>query len=563
MTSAPAFRWSLRRELSRVLVLAALVPVLVFSVALLWNEWRRDRDELMVRLAVGAQGSQSTFDDFLEAHQSSLRLLAGNLESPRSPTAGRDLSRLLQAYPAFVRAVVTDERGMIILSRRLREEAGSEEQGAAGSEAEDPDVGWFPVEGGATPPAPYRASLHGDQALITLAAPMIRGGQDRGAIRGWMPVERLVRQRVDNLRQRGLELLLIDGDGRAVHATPGLRWSYLEAVGPLGTVIRDAAVPSGRFAAKGRSLRGLLRDGDEGYVNAVRMRNGWVVAVVAPEQRLRASVLPRLGFLLGLVVVTSLGVSFALWRMRQLLFSSMGNLLASLHGYALGGMLDPRQLARMPEELQPLAEGIGDLAARMNTAFLDLRLVLEEREHVIAERTESLRQAVSDLDRLSRTDALTGSLNYRGFLEVADTLWQKARDTDRPLSVLALDIDHFKRYNDHYGHAEGDGALRRFAGAVRSALLHADDVLARPGGEEFIVFLPGSTQEQAMRVGQRVCERVRGADIVHAASSEGRMTVSIGVASVLPGDEDAEQMLRRADAALYRAKAAGRNRVSD
>ncbi len=66
-----------------------------------------------------------------------------------------------------------------------------------------------------------------------------------------------------------------------------------------------------------------------------------------------------------------------------------------------------------------------------------------------------------------------------------------------------------------------------------------------------------------MRVGQRVCERVRSADIVHAASSEGRMTVSIGVASVLPGDDDVEQMLRRADAALYRAKAAGRNRVSD
>ena len=105
--------------------------------------------------------------------------------------------------------------------------------------------------------------------------------------------------------------------------------------------------------------------------------------------------------------------------------------------------------------------------------------------------------------------------------------------------------------------------MRRFAGAVSSALLHADDLLARPGGEEFIVFLPGSTQEQAMRVGQRVCERVRSADIVHAASSEGRMTVSIGVASVLPGDDDVEQMLRRADAALYRAKAAGRNRVSD
>ena len=200
--------------------------------------------------------------------------------------------------------------------------------------------------------------------------------------------------------------------------------------------------------------------------------------------------------------MTTLGVLFALWRLRRLLAASMGHLLASLHGYALGGALDPRQLSRMPEELQPLAGGIGDLAARMNAAYDELQQVLDQREHIIAERTESLRLAVSDLDRLSRTDALTGSLNYRGFQDAAERLWREARATGAQLSVLALDIDHFKKYNDLYGHAEGDGALRRFAGAVSSALLHADDLLARPGGEEFVVFLPGSTQEQAMGVGR-------------------------------------------------------------
>lgn len=542
-----------------MLVLAALVPVLVFSLALIWSEWRRDRDDMMLRLAVGAQSSQGVFDDFLESHQASLRLLAGNLESPTSPSAGPDLERLLQAYPAFVRAVVTDEGGMIVHARGGRDEA----RGEAGSQlpADDREVAWFPVEEGAA--APYRASLHGDTALVTLSASMTREGRVQGAMRGWVAVDRLVRQRVDALSRRGFELLLIDTEGRAVHATKGLRWEFLDATGPIGMLIREGALPPGTVSVEGRFLRGILRNGDEGYVNAVRMRNGWVVAVVAPEERLVELVIPRLGLLWALGVVTTLGVLFALWRMRQLLISSMGNLVASLRGYALGGSLDPGQLARMPEELQPLSEGIGDLAARMNTAFLDLRLVLDEREHVIAERTESLRQAVSDLDRLSRTDALTGSLNYRGFQEASERLWQEARGAGETLAVLALDIDHFKKYNDLYGHAEGDGALRRFAGAVSSALLHADDVLARPGGEEFIVFLPGSTQEQAMRVGQRVCERVRGADIIHAASPEGRMTVSIGIASMEPGDEDAEQMLRRADAALYRAKAAGRNRVSD
>jgi diguanylate cyclase (GGDEF)-like protein len=142
-------------------------------------------------------------------------------------------------------------------------------------------------------------------------------------------------------------------------------------------------------------------------------------------------------------------------------------------------------------------------------------------------------------------------------------LWTQAVESGAPLAVLALDIDHFKLYNDLYGHAEGDSALRRFAGAVRSALLHSDDVLARPGGEEFIVFLPATTFDQAMHVGRRVCQRVRDADIVHAGSLKGRLTVSVGVAALEPGDAEIEDILKRADAALYRAKAAGRDGISD
>ncbi len=254
---------------------------------------------------------------------------------------------------------------------------------------------------------------------------------------------------------------------------------------------------------------------------------------------------------------------WALWQQRRLVRDNIDYLSASLRGYALGGKLDPAQVGGMPEELQPLADGIGDLGRRMNAAYGELQDVLDQRERVIAERTSELRKAVSDLDRLSRTDALTGGLNYRGFVEAGERLFREARTNSSTLSVLALDIDHFKRYNDLYGHAQGDGALRRFAGAVRSALLHADDVLARPGGEEFTVFLPGSTREQAMQVASRICQRVRDADIAHAASPKGRMTVSVGLATLDAADIDIEDVLKRADAALYRVKAGGRDGASD
>jgi diguanylate cyclase (GGDEF)-like protein len=473
-------------------------------------------------------------------------------------SADVQLGRLLKAYPAMLRALLTDAAGAIIAAR----DAGGQSLPIAPERAGDRQ--WFRVPRHTGKPFisdAYRARIYGSEALVAVSAPLQRDRAFAGVLQASIPVDRFTRLRSQSLRSRGFELLLLDRQDRVVHAGDGLRWRLLEDTGGAGAAIRRGAARIGE-SRDPQLVQGLLRDGDAAYVNAVAIRNGWIVAVLAPERRLLAPSLPRLGRLFGLLMVTTLGVLFSLWRLRRLLAASMGQLLGSLHNYALGGTLDPQQLSRMPEELQPLAGGIGALAGRMNAAFDELRHVLEQREQVIAERTQSLRQAVSDLDRLSRTDALTGSLNYRGFVETGARLWQQARTSGLPLSVLALDIDHFKRYNDLYGHAEGDGALRRFAGAVSSALLHADDVLARPGGEEFMVFLPGSTLEQAVKVGQRVCERVRAADIVHAASEGERMTVSVGVAAMQAGDEDIERMLRRADAALYRAKAAGRNQVS-
>jgi diguanylate cyclase (GGDEF)-like protein len=570
-----AASWSLRRSLTRMLVLAALLPVLVFGIALVWNQWQRDRDDLLLRLSTGSQSSASTFDDSLDGQLAGVRLLAamsatGSSPSTASPAAesapsiaspGRadeELDRLLKAYPSLLRALVADAAGAIVATR------GEDGRPVAPTPENATDRDWFrtPRDSGLAHVSDgYRARLHGDEALVALSAPVFRNGNFQGVVQASLPVERLFGQRSDNLRRRGIELLVLDRGDRVLHASPGLRLRFLDATGAAGANIRRAAASPGQIGQT-RILAGLLRGGGRAYVDAVRMRTGWVVALVAPERRLLAPSLPRLGLMLGLLAVTTLGVLLALWRVRLLLASSLGRVVASLHGYALGGKLDPRQLTRMPEELQPLAGGIGDLAARMNAAFAELREVIDQREHVIAERTESLRDAVDELDRLSRTDALTGSLNYRGFQEQALRLWQAASDQCDAFAVLAIDIDHFKAYNDHYGHLRGDGALKRFAGAVRSALLHADDVLARQGGEEFAVLLPGATVAQAHVAAARIRERLREADIAHVGSPNGRMTASIGIAAMAPGEAVLlGTLLTQADAALYRAKTAGRDRA--
>lgn len=548
--------WSLRRRLALGMVVAALLPVLLFSAALLWSQWQRDHLDLMQRVDSNARLQASVVDDFLEGQQAGVRLLAEQVSAERG-MGGEDLARLLYIYPSMLRALRVDARGNIVAARDTRGRVlPTQVRGVA-------DEDWFKAAR-----SQFRAFVsdvernvaYGDEIVVTVSAPVLRERQFEGALQAAIPVESFARLSAASLARRNFELLLLDRSNRVVFASHRLRWEALQEAGRVGAEIRQSAVTADHPGSV--VLReGLLRDGGSAYVEAVAMRNGWTLVLVAPRDILLAPLLPRLLLLAALLGLTFLGVAGALWRQRKLLRDSIGYLLASLRGYALGGRMGATTSGEIPDELAPLVAGIGDLGERMNTAFDELRHVLDERDEVIAERTRELRRAVSELDRLSRTDGLTGSLNYRGFHEAGTQLWREASETGRPLAVLALDIDFFKRYNDLYGHAEGDGALRRFAGAVRSALLHKDDVLARPGGEEFTVFLPGSSFEQALQVGERVCQRVRDADIAHTDSPHGRLTVSVGVAAMAPGDIGVEDVLRRADAALYRAKVAGRNQV--
>jgi diguanylate cyclase (GGDEF)-like protein len=552
----PPAPWSLRKRLTRGLVLTALLPMVLFAASLLLGEWQRSRDDLLLRLDANATLSAGVIDDFLEAQLAGVRLLAEQMGDDPG-LRGEELARLLHIYPSMLRVQQVDAAGQVVAVRDAR---GRDVPLPALADDEE----WFRVARSQYRPLVSdvtRRPAYGNEPVVGVSAPLLRGGRFAGALRADIPVQAFVRLNAESLARRRLELLLLDRGNRVVHAGRALRWTTLDAAGPLGEAVQRTATGPGQ-ATRAVLMDGLLREGGGAYVEAVAMRNGWTLALVAPRSLLLAPLLPRLLLVFGLGAISLLGIVWALWLQRRLLGRSIGYLLGSLRGYALGGRMVSARNDAIPEELRPLADGIGELGTRMNAAFEELQTVLEEREHEIALRTASLRDAVSELDRLSRTDAMTGCLNYRGFTEAGERLFREARASGAPLSVLALDIDHFKRYNDLYGHAEGDGALRRFAGAVRSALLHADDVLARPGGEEFTVFLPATDHAQALQVGGRVCQRVRDADIAHLGSPKGRLTASVGVATLQPGDTDLEDILRRADAALYRVKAAGRDGVS-
>jgi diguanylate cyclase (GGDEF)-like protein/PAS domain S-box-containing protein len=183
----------------------------------------------------------------------------------------------------------------------------------------------------------------------------------------------------------------------------------------------------------------------------------------------------------------------------------------------------------------------------------------KQTERDLAGMAAALERTNRELERLAMVDPLTGIANRRHFFATAEREVALARRHQRPLGVLMLDIDHFKDINDRYGHAVGDEVLKQVARTALS-VLRATDHIGRIGGEEFAVLLPDSGLEGAVATAERLREAIAAAALPGGADDV-RCTVSVGVAGWAPGDASIEASLNRADAALYRAKREGRNRM--
>ena len=166
------------------------------------------------------------------------------------------------------------------------------------------------------------------------------------------------------------------------------------------------------------------------------------------------------------------------------------------------------------------------------------------------------------LEDFSFRDGLTGVPNRRKFDAVLDEEWDAARRHTQPLSLILIDIDFFKQYNDHYGHVQGDDCLKRVGAALSGVASRPRDLLARYGGEEFVLVLPATDEAAARRVSERCRQAIFKEQIAHAASPVGQLlTVSQGVGSIIPTASDTLiQFIDAIDRRLYQAKQAGRDR---
>lgn len=290
---------------------------------------------------------------------------------------------------------------------------------------------------------------------------------------------------------------------------------------------------------------------------------GWRVIVRQPPQhalaalnRLRATLaLPEwIATLLLMVVVYRLASAFS--RPLETLAGTAQRISAGEEQVEWNTNAGARELRQLSQAIRQMATTL--LARRGELAAINASLEkkVEERTEALSEANRQLAERATLLEQMARSDALTGLGNRMAAAERLTAEYQRFRRSHAPYSVLLMDADHFKRVNDTYGHAVGDQVLQQIAATLHS-VARTTDFAARYGGEEFLLLLPDTDAEGAMVL----AERVRTAISAASDTVAGVITVSIGAASAQEEDDTHEIIVQRADEALYRAKANGRNRV--
>ncbi len=206
------------------------------------------------------------------------------------------------------------------------------------------------------------------------------------------------------------------------------------------------------------------------------------------------------------------------------------------------------------------------LLALLNQANLPAALLDQINQQLahLEEQMQAQSQMIEQLRQESLTDSLTGLPNRRAYEEKIQAEWSRAMRTSQPLALVSLDVDHFKRYNDIYGHAQGDFCLQAVAQILRQSVQRGGDLVCRVGGEEFMVVLPGATSHTAKALADKIRLSLNARALQHEQNEAGQIvTLSIGVAHTVPSPHQTPADLYRAvDRALYQAKQQGRNQIS-
>jgi diguanylate cyclase (GGDEF)-like protein len=281
----------------------------------------------------------------------------------------------------------------------------------------------------------------------------------------------------------------------------------------------------------------------------------WIVTASQPASVALAAAMWSAQIIIGLgILIALIGLSLAVFVSKRI---ARPILAITQEADRIGRTLGPTMLARQSGSLE-----VVQLTRTLRSLLRRIGLAEERTKEAELRATENAMQFQDDLVKLRQladTDFLTGLMNRRAFLAVADDALQFCRRYKRSMATLMIDIDHFKKINDTHGHAAGDDAIKQIAEVIRQSI-RTTDKAARFGGEEFVVLLREIDQSTAMLLAERIRRSIEESVVRHGAAPI-PVTVSIGLALFAENDRDVQDMIERADQGLYTAKNTGRNRT--
>jgi diguanylate cyclase (GGDEF)-like protein len=343
----------------------------------------------------------------------------------------------------------------------------------------------------------------------------------------------------------GILAVLVDSAGIVLAAPTdqaamiGRPMSGLPALSPVATKMNHAGQGSGVFSF-------TTSQGSNGRANFSRLPGtGSRLVLIVDEARVAADINRDIrNAYLQLALVCLFVLLGALAASEKLIIGPIDKLVAIARRFGEGDWSACASDSRLPAEFAPLARAFDGMAAQL------------------AKRERELIASNDHLTVMASMDMLSGLANRRGFQSRLNFEWMKAQQADGELSLMMIDVDHFKPFNDTYGHPEGDACVARLGETLASLAMATDGFAARYGGEEFSLLLPNVGAAKALEIAEMVRGAVQNLAIPHAASSHQTVTVSVGVATMRPNaGMQPVDLIEAADASLYRAKREGRNAV--
>ena len=544
-------RVSLFRQVFSLVVTLIALPAIVMALMIVDRSIDVVGTEIDRRLVQRAQDYALLAESYLVRHETAVKLFALETSpvaslgdsNPEQPMAFQRLDRLQQAYPGFLSMLLTDAEGTIVHGAPANFHRRLTELPLAQRSVHDRPYFQVPMnEGRSFLSEGFRGRGFGNAPIVAISAPLTGAdGEFAGIVEGSLDLPAFAR--LETVLDDHESVLVVDRADHALYVPENL------PVEPL-SVVDLTRNNRFRIAAIDQVSIGGVRY----FIESAETADGWTAHALS-----RTSVVERqiaLFLLIFLAGLTAL-IGFA-WLLSRTFARGMTRPLSSLTEQ----ILDPskRQIRIADhEKISPEFVAVADALDRARSLSLQFQ---DELEGAVEIKTAELTRANEALQALSGQDPLTELLNRRGLDAGAENLLGLARREGLPVSLAMIDIDHFKNVNDQHGHAAGDRCLVQLAGLMRSMFRRSGDLVARSGGEEFLVLAVGADADAAsdrLESFRAAVERMSVDDEFCVL----QLTVSIGVTTVssMP-DCELDELVKKADQALYASKRAGRNRIT-